>query len=257
MTSVLTSASSSLVSVCDDVAEELLAEAGWDNPPVDAFELAVELGYEVAFDARQQARGRIKRLGGRPTMFLSPDQRPERLQWAAAHEIGESAAYRVFERLDLDPEMAETALREKVASQLAGALLLPRRQFEADVLRWDGDVLKLKGKYSTASHELILTSQLRIETLVLTSVFDHGELTRRRTNGRLAAPPLMTVERQAQLRAHASGQPVAMTGRGVRVQAWPVHEAGWKRELLRTTPLDVEEPDELDVEYESPGCCAD
>jgi len=255
MTSLVLSESQSLVSACDEVAEELLAEAGWSNPPVDAFQLAAELGYEIAFDARQEARGRFKRLGGRPTMFLSPDDRPERLQWAAAHEIGESAAYRVFELLDIDPLLMETDLREKVAAQLASALLLPRREFEADALLHDGDVPALKAKYATASHELILTAQLRMEPLMLASVFDHGELTRRRTNGRLAAPPLMAVERQAQLRAHATGRPVVLTGRGVRVQAWAIHEAGWKRELLRTTPLETEDSEELDIEYDSPGCC--
>jgi Zn-dependent peptidase ImmA (M78 family) len=255
MTSLVLSESQSLVSACNEVAEELLAEAGWSNPPVDAFQLASELGYEVAFDARQEARGRFKRLAGRPTMFLSPDDRPERLQWAAAHEIGESAAYRVFEVLDVDPQLMETDLRENVAAQLATALLLPRREFEADVLRHNGDVPTLKAKYATASHELILTGQLRMETLMLASVFDHGELKRRRTNGRLAPPPLMTVERQAQLRAHATGRPVVLTSHGVRVQAWPIHEAGWKRELLRTTPLNAEDSENLDVEYESPGCC--
>jgi Zn-dependent peptidase ImmA (M78 family) len=249
MTSLVLSESQSLVSACDEVAEELLAEAGWSNPPVDAFQLAAELGYEIAFDARQQERGRFKRLAGRPTMFLSPDDRPERLQWAAAHEIGESAAWRVFEILDLDPELAETDFRETVAAHLASALLLPRRQFEADVVRHDGDVPALKAKYATASHELILTGQLRMETLMLASIFDHGELRRRRTNGRLAPPPLMTVERQAQLRAHATGRPVVLTGRGVRVQAWPVHEAGWKRELLRTTPVEDENPLDPELEY--------
>jgi len=256
MMSLVVSHSPTLFSACDDVAAELLAEAGWIDPPVDAFLLAAELGFEVAFDARQQARGRFKRLAGRPTVFLSPDDRPERLQWAAAHEIGESAAYRVFDRLDIDPLLAESDLREKVAAQLASALLLPRRQFEADVVRHDGDVPALKHKYATASHELILTGQLRMESLMLASVFDHGELTRRRTNGRLAPPPLITVERQAQLRAHATGRPAVLTGRGVRVQAWPVHEAGWKRELLRTTPLETDDPDDLDIEYETPGCKA-
>lgn len=241
MTSLVVSGSHSLISACDEVAAGLLAEAGMFEPPVDAFRLAADLGYEIAFDASQQSRGRFKRLGGRPTMLLSPDDRPERLQWAAAHEIGESAAYRVFERLDVDPHLAETDLREKVAAQLASALLLPRGPFEADVVRHEGDVLALKAKYATASHELILTSQLRMEGLMLASVFDHGELTRRRTNGRLSTPPLMTIERQAQLRAHVTGRPVVLSGRGVRVQAWPVHETGWKRELLRTTPLDVEE----------------
>jgi Zn-dependent peptidase ImmA (M78 family) len=247
MTSLVLSESQSLAFACDEVAEELLAEAGRSHPPVDAFQLATDLGYEIAFDAHQQGRGRFKRLAGRPTMFLSPDDRPERLQWAAAHEIGESAAWRVFERLELDPQLAETDLRENVAAFLANALLLPRQEFEADVLRHDGDVLALKAKYATASHELILTGQLRMEALMLASVFDHGELRRRRTNGRLAPPPLMTIERQAQLRAHATGRPVVLTGRGVRVQAWPIHEAGWKRELLRTTPSSSDNSEDLNL----------
>lgn len=258
MTSVLAAPFPTLAAACDDIAEELLAEAGWENPPIDAFALAAELGYEIAFDARQQARGRFKRLGGRPTMFLSPDDRPERLHWAAAHEIGESAAVRVFDRLDIDPHLAPDDLREQVAAQLAGSLLLPRSVFDADVRRCDGDVAALKLKYVTASHELILMSQLRFDALLMASVFDHGELTRRRTNGRLSAPPLMTIERQAQLRAHATGKPAVMTDRGVRVQAWPVHETGWKRELLRTTPLEFEESDEeMDIEYDTPGCSSE
>jgi Zn-dependent peptidase ImmA (M78 family) len=244
MTSLVLSESQSLIFACDEVGEELLAEAGWSSPPVDAFQLAAELGYEIAFDARQEARGRFKRLAGRPTMFLSPDDRPERLQWAAAHEIGESAAWRVFERLDVDPQLAETDFREQVAAHLANALLLPRPEFEADVLRHDGDVPALKAKYATASHEMILMGQLRMETLMLASVFDHGELRRRRTNGRLAPPPLMAVERQAQLQAHATGRPAVLSGRGIRVQAWPIHEAGWKRELLRTTPLGTDDDEE-------------
>lgn len=256
MTSLLTSAPLNLSHACDDVAADLLAEAGWSNPPVDAFQLARQLGYEVAFDASQQARGRFKRLAGRPTMFLSPDDRPERLQWAAAHEIGESAAWRVFERMDIDPDAAETDLREKVAAQLATALLLPRDQFDADVRHFDGNVLELKSRYTTASHELILMSQLRMDALLLASVFDHGTLTRRRTNGRLTPPPLMTLEREAQLRSHSTGKPITLTGRGVRVQGFPIHEAGWKRELLRTTPLD-DEPEDLDIEYDTPGCEAE
>ncbi len=251
MTALLISTPRSLAAACDDVATELLADADWDDPPVDAFALASILGFDVAFDARQQSRGRFKRLAGRPTVFLSPDDRPERLQWAAAHEIGESAAYQVFERLDLDPLLAPPALREKVAAELAGALLLPRRAFEADVRRWDGDVPTLKSKYATASHELILTSQLRLDLLALVSVFDHGELTRRRTNGQLAPPPLLTIERRAQLRAHATGQPAILSGHGVRVQAWPVHEPGWKRELLRTTPLDTENPEVHEIDGDS------
>jgi hypothetical protein len=67
----------------------------------------------------------------------------------------------------------------------------------------------------------------------------------------------MTVEREAQLRAHMTGKSVVLTGRGVRVQAFPVHEAGWKRELVRTTPVEETDVEELDIEYDTPGCEAE
>jgi hypothetical protein len=51
---------------------------------------------------------------------------------------------------------------------------------------------------------------------------------------------LLSLERDAQSQAHASGKAVILRGGGVTVQAWPVHEPGWKRELLRTTPIDEE-----------------
>ncbi len=189
MLSVLNVKSQSLVTVCDDIAEELLLEAGWAHPPVDAFSLAEILGYDVAFDARQGTRGRLKRLAGRPTVFLSPDDRPERLQWAAAHEIGEGAAFRVFDRLGLDPLLAPEKPPRADRFPIGPVALLPRRQFAADVRRTNGDLSDLKARYATASHELILMSQLRMDTLLLASIFDHGSLTRRRTNGRLAPRP--------------------------------------------------------------------
>ncbi|MBX3443408.1 MAG: ImmA/IrrE family metallo-endopeptidase [Planctomyces sp.] len=224
--------------VCDDIVESLLDDVDWRETAVDSIRLAARLGLEVAMDAAQTSRGRLKRLAGRPAVFLAPDPRPERLQWAVAHEIGEWAAARVFDRLDLDPADAPTGQREQIAVLLAGAILLPRRTFLADAQRLGGRVPALKSIYTTASHELILNGLLRLRLLTLVSVFDHGRLMRRRGNGQLEPPPLLSLEREAQSRAHESGRGVTLKGRGVRVQAWPVHEPGWKRELLRTTPLD-------------------
>lgn len=226
-----------LEAACDQVANDLLQDSDWLSPPVDAFHLAARLGYEIAFDAAQSGRGRFKRLCGRPTVLLAPDERPERLQWAAAHEIGESLTGCVFDMLDLDPEESDPGLRERTATMLATSILLPRRWFLRDAEELDGDVPSLKSTYCTASHELILGGLLRLETLTMTSVFDHGRLTRRRTNGQLPAPDLLSVEREAQALAHTTGRPVRLRAKGVSVQAWPVHEPGWKRELLRTTPL--------------------
>jgi hypothetical protein len=72
----------------------------------------------------------------------------------------------------------------------------------------------------------------------MVTVFDHGRMTRRRGNGQLAPPRLMPVEQEAWRRAHATGEACELRSPEVRVQAWAVHEPGWKRELLRTTPGD-------------------
>ena len=73
------------------------------------------------------------------SILLRPDPRPERLQWAVAHEIGESCAYQVFERLAVDPHEAPPGSREMVSNQLAARLLLPREWFGDDARRlaWD------------------------------------------------------------------------------------------------------------------------
>lgn len=236
--------------VCDDVVLELFRDLGLSAPPVDAVAVAERLGFTVVCNADQPGRGRIKRLCGQPTIFIRPEDRPERVQWSVAHEIGEALASRIFERLGFLPDdlagTLEPARREQLANEFASRLLLPSAWFLADARELDGDLPALKSVYSTASHELILMNLLRLRELSLATVFDHGRLTRRRGNGQLAAPPLLPMERTVWRQVHASGEPVDMQDGSVRVQAWAVHEPGWKRELLRTTPIDC--PDEAMLE---------
>ena len=120
-----------LIAVLETVALDLLAEAGIEQPPIDALRLAGALSITVALDERQLGRARFVRLAGhrgeqsRPTILLRPDPRPERRQWAVAHEIGEHAAWRVFEALGVDPRETTPLAREEVANHLANRLLLP------------------------------------------------------------------------------------------------------------------------------------
>ncbi len=74
--------------VCDEVVRELLAHCSVLAPPVDAFAVADQLDLPVMFDEHQTGRARLKRIGGRGAIFIRPDERPERMQWAVAHEIG-------------------------------------------------------------------------------------------------------------------------------------------------------------------------
>jgi len=223
---------------CGQLAHEILDECGIVAPPVDAWAVARTLGLRVAFDAFQQGRGRLKRIGGRTAILMRPEERPEREQWTLAHEIGEAVAQRVYARMDVDAQDVPPQRREQVANAMASSLLLPDGWFGRDAETCDGDVLRLKAIYSTASHELILFNLLKLPELSLVSVFDQGRLTRRRGNGQLSPPPLLSLERQIWRLVHETGEPAEGTSAGVRVQGWPVTEPGWKRELLRTTVVE-------------------
>jgi hypothetical protein len=142
----------------DAAIEEILAQCHWAEPPVDAFSIAQTLGITVALDDCQAGRARYVRLRDRnaslpkATILLRSDPRLERRQWAVAHEIGEHAAYRVFNRLGLDPCESSPRAREQIANQLAGRLLIPSLWFGEDAAALNWDLLALKGRYCTASH---------------------------------------------------------------------------------------------------------
>jgi IrrE N-terminal-like domain len=229
-----------LSAALDSVAAEVIAALPDATPPIDAVDLARSLGLAVAWDDRQQGRGRIVRLrefaGGEAhgSILLRPDPRRERLQWAVAHEIGETCAGRVFQQLQVDPREAPAGAREMVANQLAGRLLLPQPWFAIDGLHCGWDLFELKSRYRTASHELIARRMLDFSPPVVITIFDHARRTFRRGNlpGRL--PPLLPLELSAWQEAHQSGRPVAASNHLFTVRAWPVHEPDWKREIVRT-----------------------
>lgn len=227
----------------DDVAEELLQQGGVLAPPVDVLELARRLKIEIAFDDRQRARGRQKKLNGRPIIFLRPDDRPERLQWAAAHELGEVVAYRVLRSFE---DQAPLTYREETANLFASRLLLPSCWFASDADLLHADLLQLKQVYWTASHELIAFRLLDFYEQSITTLFDQGRLTRRRGNGANRPPRLLPVEHTCWIEVHHRNRPVELHEQGVHVQGWPIHEAGWKREVLRTTTTTIDqwEPDD-------------
>ena len=238
--------------VLDVVAREIILEAGLQQPPVDAFHVAEQLGLIVARDqpaARGLAspRARLVRLSASAgpshssegTILLADDPRRERRQWAVAHEIGESRAYRVFAELGVDPQEAPVAAREDVANRLASSLLLPRDWFLRDGVRVDWDLFDLKTIYATASHELIARRMLEMPAAVILTLADQGRTVWRRSNRSFRPPPLTPAERDAWTAAHDEGQPVQCDPRelpdGVDdVRAWPIHEPGWRREIIRT-----------------------
>lgn len=223
----------------DGLVEELLAGCLVCRPPVDALGMAERLGVRVAYDADQPQRARYLRLadsegrGAKPSILIRPDERPERRQWAVAHEIGEHVAHEVFARLHVDPVAAAPESREQVANALAGRLLVPSAWFRDAGRACGWDLLALKQRFSTASHELIARRMLDGAEPLIVSLFDQGRLTWRRATGGGRVPPLSGIERQCWQVAHQRARTHAALAGALRVQAWPVHEPEWKREIVR------------------------
>lgn len=224
----------------DKVVAELLERAEIDRPPVDALELARRLGIRVAIDRRQRSRARCARLKTsagwpvQPVILLRPEPRAERRQWAVAHEIGEHAVSQVVDALTLDPREATPALREQTANQLASRLLLPSPWFGRDATGCGWDLAALKQRYSTASHELIARRMLEWPAPLILTIVDQEEIYLRTSNLPGRVPPPDDKELRVWRRVHESGRPVRTRRSSGRIQAWPVHEDHWKREILRT-----------------------
>ena len=225
----------------DTCAEEVLREAEITGPPVDAILVARRLRLQIATDSTMNVRARFVRLGGTSegTILLANDPRPERRQWAVAHEIGEFVAHRVVELLGVDPIELPPSCREEIANRLAGCLLLPRKWFNDDGLAVAWELMNLKEIYRTASHELIARRMLEMPPPVIITLFDQGQPQWRRSNLLQRPPGLIPVEQQTWRatfeRARANEYPSGDLPEGITdVRCWPVHEPGWQREILRT-----------------------
>ena len=230
----------------DAVVAELLDAAGVEGPPVDAGAIAEAIEVVVATDDRQAGRGRYVRLHGirgrspRPTILLRSDPRPERRQWALAHEIGEHVASRVFARLGVDPGEAAPTAREQSACQMASRILLPTAWFARDAAACCWDLLALKARYATASHELIARRMLELASPAILTIFDQERVYLRQSNVPGRVPPLSCPEMRCWRLVHRRSRPNETRDGLTTIRGWPVHEEGWKREILRT---------EVDVEY--------
>ena len=233
-------ASEELSDCLDEVAMEVIDTAHVAGPPVDTLAVARALGIVVARDDRQRCRARFVRLRGgrrgheRPTIFLRSESRPERRHWAVAHEIGEHTAYRVFRKLGIDARDVAPNMREDVANYLAGRILLPAQWFAADGADHGWDLAAFKSRYRTASHELIARRMLDMPPPVIVTIFDNGELYFRRANVPGSVPGTSTLELTCRREANRHNEPQRATQGASSVQAWPVHEEGWQREILRT-----------------------
>jgi Zn-dependent peptidase ImmA (M78 family) len=224
-----------VLSSVDRVIEEVLTAAGMSEPPIDTITLARDhLGIEVCLDRGQKQRGRAQRSAGREQIFLKPEPTEERHQWTVAHEIGEHLKPTLLERLGTPPEEARAMAGESLANLLAHHLLVPTRWFQTDAPSMSYDLLALKERYRTASHEVLALRMLDLPEPCVISIIDNDHLYRRRSNAWQVQRRLESPEQRCQHYVHDYGRPKLVQDGGWTVYGWPVHRIEWKREILRS-----------------------
>jgi Zn-dependent peptidase ImmA (M78 family) len=224
----------------DRAVMELLESAGVAGPPVDAIAVAQgHLGMVVCLDRTQSQRGRAQRVAGRKQIFLRAEPSEERHQWTVAHEVGEHQKAELLRRLGIDPDQTRAMLGESLANLFADRLLVPTAWLADEGRACGFDLLELKGRFRTASHEVIAWRLLDLPEPCVITVVDNGQVHRRRSNAFRVGKELSEPERRCWQRVHAESRPHELNEGGWRVQGWPVHQADWKREILRGVPEEM------------------
>jgi hypothetical protein len=224
-----------VLAVTDRTVQALLEAADVVNPPVDAISLAQRhLGMVVCLDNRQPQRGRAQRSGGRKQIFLRPEPTEERHQWTVAHEIGEHMKAKLLEKLGVAPGQTRPLAGESLANLFAYRLLVPSHWFAADAPALDYDILELKCRYRTASHEVVAWRLLDLPEPCIITITDNGHVSRRRSNSWPVTRRLELPELECQEYVHYYSRPHTVCRDGWTVRGWPVHQADWKREVLRS-----------------------
>jgi Zn-dependent peptidase ImmA (M78 family) len=221
--------------VVDRAVEELLEAAGLRQPPVDAILLARKhLGMVVCLDDRQPQRGRAQRTAGRKQIFLRPEPSEERHQWTVAHEIGAHFKPDLLVRLGIDPEESRPMSGESLANLFAERLLVPTRWLSAEGQSAGYDLLVLKERFSSASHEVIALRLLDLPEPCIITIIDNDHVYRRRSNAWRINRALSEPEQLCQRYVHQYSRPHQVRQEGWTVQGWPIHQVDWKREVLRS-----------------------
>jgi len=215
-----------------DVASEVRTRSQVHSPPVDAILTARALGLAIAVDQAQIGRGRVKRIQGRPSVFVRPEPRPERLQWTLAHEIGECQVEQICRAVGVRGEDLSPRQREDLANQFAQELLLPLDWFRRDCAALEFSLPALKARYRTASHELIAWRWLDLELPGIVTIYDQGSLTRRRGNGHRAAPAPLACEQSCWRELRRTRQAGVSTDQSALVRGWCIDTPDWQREIL-------------------------
>jgi hypothetical protein len=205
--------------------EELLASCGIEGPPVDARKIADTLGIVYSEEELRGRRGQSFRRQGHQHVEVHRRDRPERKNFALAHEIMELELKKVLE----DPRECH-----RKASLGASFLLMPSRWFREECLRSDFDLWELKKTFSTASWEAIALRTLNFSEAIVT-VLDNGRVTRRKSSyPYYVSGKLSDAEKEVAGEVLHTGAAQTRHFPSCEVTAWPIFEEEHRRVILRT-----------------------
>jgi hypothetical protein len=123
---------------------------------------------------------------------------------------------------------------ESLANLLAHHLLVPTEWLKSDAAAVDYDLLKLKKRYRTASHEVLALRLLDLPEPCIITIVDNNQIHRRRSNSWPVRRQLSPPEQRCQQYVNYYSRPHRVRQEGCTVHGWPVHQSDWKREILRS-----------------------
>ncbi len=219
----------------DAMVAELLDAARITAPPIDVIALAqAHLDFTVCIDSRQPQRGRAQRTLGKKQIYLKPEPREERHQWTVAHEIGEHLKSELLARLGIEPGQTRAMVGESLANLFAQRLLVPTPWFKTDAPSLGYDLLALKARYATSSHEVLAMRFLDLPAPCVVTIIDNEKVSRRKGNAFALKKALLPIEKRCWEQVTRTSESATMREAEWTVTGWPVHELDWKREILRT-----------------------
>lgn len=216
-----------IATLVENEANALLKRLNITAPPVDAFTFASALNLVVHRDPSLNTRGYSRRRWGIETITVGSKNpgKSERKHFTIAHEIGEVLlAGRIEQRF-----------LEDACNLMAVSLLLPIEWFRRDAEAMDFDLFALKGRYSTASHEVIAYRMLDVRPLIV-SIFDNGLLYRRKSSYTTPvrwARQVSPLEMECMRAVSEKAERVSLYSDEMNVSGWPIFREGWERVILK------------------------
>src|SRR5262249_49023556 len=136
-----------------------------------------------------------------------------------------------LQRLEIGPAETPVMIGESLANLFAYHLLVPKCWFRTDAPELEYDLLRLKRRYATASHEVIAWRFLDLPDPCIITIVDNDHVQRRRSNAWPVRRALEPAEEECQHYVHYYSRPRMVQSGAWTVHGWPVHQADWKREI--------------------------